>query len=100
MSDYVIKTNSGKVQGYERNGMVEYLGIPYARPPVGALRLKRAKPVKPWLRNFGCQGLRACVCSVFYGSKHGGRGLPSVKHSNPSGRGEASGAGLYSWGRL
>ena len=48
MSDYVIKTNSGKVQGYERNGMVEYLGIPYAQPPVGALRLKRAKPVKPW----------------------------------------------------
>lgn len=48
MSDYIIKTNSGRIQGYERNGMVEYLGIPYAQPPVGALRLKRAKPVKPW----------------------------------------------------
>jgi len=41
-------TNSGRVKGYLRNSLVEYLGIPYARPPVGELRFKRAKPAIPW----------------------------------------------------
>lgn len=48
MSEYVVTTTSGKVQGYERNGLVEYLGIPYAMPPVGELRFKRAQAVTPW----------------------------------------------------
>ncbi len=48
MSDYIVKTTSGKVQGHLRNGLVEYLGIPYAQPPVGELRFKRARPVTPW----------------------------------------------------
>lgn len=40
----MIETSGGKVRGYEREGIREYLGIPYARPPVGELRLKRALP--------------------------------------------------------
>ena len=48
MSDYIVATTSGKVQGYERNGMIEFLGIPYAEAPVGPLRLKRSVPRKPW----------------------------------------------------
>ena len=48
MKEYIVQTNSGKIRGYERNGIVEYLGIPYAQPPVGELRMKRAQPVKPW----------------------------------------------------
>lgn len=48
MSEYIVNTKSGKVRGYERNGLVEYLGIPYAQPPVGELRFKRARPVAPW----------------------------------------------------
>lgn len=44
MKDYIVKTNSGSIKGYERNGLTEYLGIPYAKPPVGELRLKRAVP--------------------------------------------------------
>lgn len=48
MSDYIVKTTSGKVQGYERNGIVEYLGIPYAEPPIGELRFKRARAIQPW----------------------------------------------------
>lgn len=48
MERYVINTESGKIRGYEKAGMIEYLGIPFAEPPVGELRLKRAVPVKPW----------------------------------------------------
>ena len=48
MSEHIVSTTGGKVKGYERNGLVEYLGIPYAQPPVGELRFKRARPVTPW----------------------------------------------------
>lgn len=48
MKEYIVETASGKIRGYERNEQIEYLGIPYAQPPVGELRMKRAQPVKPW----------------------------------------------------
>lgn len=48
MPEYIVETTSGKVQGYEREGRIEYLGIPYAEAPVGELRLKRSVPRKPW----------------------------------------------------
>ena len=48
MNDYIAQTSSGKVKGYLRDGIVEYLGIPYAQPPVGELRFKRARFVTPW----------------------------------------------------
>ena len=34
MNQHIANTTLGKVQGYERNGMIEYLGIPYAEAPV------------------------------------------------------------------
>ncbi|HCG59668.1 MAG TPA: carboxylesterase/lipase family protein [Lachnospiraceae bacterium] len=48
MSSHIVTTRSGKVMGHERNGLLEFLGIPYAQPPVGSLRLKRSVPVTPW----------------------------------------------------
>jgi para-nitrobenzyl esterase len=33
-----VKTTAGKVQGFAVNGVYEFLGIPYAAPPVGNLR--------------------------------------------------------------
>jgi len=48
MAEHIVQTLSGKVRGYERNGLIEYLGIPYAEPPVGPLRFKRCVPVTPW----------------------------------------------------
>lgn len=48
MSEYLVNTSGGMVRGYLRDGLVEYRGIPYAQPPVGALRFKRARPVRPW----------------------------------------------------
>ena len=48
MAEYIVQTNSGKVRGYERDGIIEYLGIPYAEAPVGALRFKRSLAKAPW----------------------------------------------------
>ena len=47
MKDYIVYTKSGKVRGYERNGVLEYLGIPFAQPPKGELRFKRARTAAP-----------------------------------------------------
>ncbi len=49
----VVQTESGAVVGRIEtlpHGKVvhEYLGIPYAEPPVGELRFAAPKPVKPW----------------------------------------------------
>lgn len=44
----IIETTSGKVKGIVVNGQLKFLGIPYAQPPVGDLRFKRARPVQPW----------------------------------------------------
>ena len=47
-----VETNAGRVQGYSEeidgSTLDIYLGIPYARPPVGELRFKRPLPVEPW----------------------------------------------------
>ncbi|MBP3878332.1 MAG: carboxylesterase/lipase family protein [Lachnospiraceae bacterium] len=48
MADYIVKTTSGDVRGYERDGRIDFLGIPYAEAPVGELRLKRSVPKTPW----------------------------------------------------
>ena len=48
MNENIVQTKNGLVKGYERDGIVEYLGIPYAKPPVGALRFKRAVPADDW----------------------------------------------------
>ena len=48
MEEHIVSITSGKVRGYERDGLIEYLGIPYAQPPVGELRFKRARPAIPW----------------------------------------------------
>ena len=46
--EYIVQTTAGKVQGFLKDGVVNFLGIPYAQPPVGALRYKRAVPMEPW----------------------------------------------------
>jgi para-nitrobenzyl esterase len=38
----------GRVAGVVANGITSFKGIPFASPPVGALRWKAPQPVKPW----------------------------------------------------
>ena len=47
-AEHIVETRTGKIRGYERDGHIAFLGIPYAKPPVGELRLKRAVPIEPW----------------------------------------------------
>lgn len=46
--EHIVTTEGGRIRGYERGNMIEYLGIPYAQPPVGELRFKRAVAKAPW----------------------------------------------------
>jgi len=44
----VVETKEGPVQGFISNGVTEFLGIPYAEPPVGNLRWQPPKDRAPW----------------------------------------------------
>ncbi|MBV1796328.1 carboxylesterase/lipase family protein [Siccirubricoccus sp. G192] len=44
----VVATDKGPVRGTVRNGVLEFRGIPYAAPPVGALRWALPQPAAPW----------------------------------------------------
>jgi para-nitrobenzyl esterase len=44
----IVSTKSGKIEGSFEDGLYVFKGIPYAAPPVGALRWMPPQPVKPW----------------------------------------------------
>jgi para-nitrobenzyl esterase len=44
----IVRTADGSIQGKVAGATTEYLGIPYAAPPVGALRWQPPHPVAPW----------------------------------------------------
>jgi para-nitrobenzyl esterase len=44
----VVSTASGPVQGTVRGHVARFLGIPYAAPPLGALRWRPPEPPAPW----------------------------------------------------
>ncbi|MDE2450442.1 MAG: carboxylesterase family protein [Gammaproteobacteria bacterium] len=44
----VIITNDGPIRGSVAQGVASYLGIPYAKPPVGALRWRAPQPPDAW----------------------------------------------------
>ncbi len=43
-----VNTAEGPVQGFVKDGVYTFLGIPYAAPPVGNLRWRPPAPVKKW----------------------------------------------------
>jgi len=56
----VVRTTGGAIRGVASHGVENFLGVRYARPPVGALRWRAPKPVQPW------QGV---VPAVAYGNR-------------------------------
>jgi para-nitrobenzyl esterase len=47
-SPLIVQTDNGKVQGTLVDSVREFLGIPYAAPPVGALRWHAPTSAAPW----------------------------------------------------
>lgn len=50
----VIHTTTGPVEGKKRDHMEEFLGIPFAEPPVGDLRFCNPVPKTPWTETRKC----------------------------------------------
>lgn len=52
-SDCTVKTRYGTFNGFlDQNGVKTWLGIPYAKPPVGKLRWRAPEPLKPSDKTF------------------------------------------------
>ncbi len=47
-ADPEVYTTAGRVRGCVENGMAVFRGIPFARPPLGALRFRAPQPPEPW----------------------------------------------------
>ncbi|MFW9866769.1 MAG: carboxylesterase/lipase family protein [Candidatus Thorarchaeota archaeon] len=52
--EIIIETKTGKVKGYEREGIQKFKGIPYAEPPVENLRFSSPILKKPWSGVLDC----------------------------------------------
>ena len=48
MNHTIVKTRHGEVEGFYEDGLFKWFGIPYAAPPVGELRFKRAVECEDW----------------------------------------------------
>ena len=88
MKDYIVSINSGKVKGYERDGFIEYLGMPYAKPPVGKLRFKRSIPVDPWDGVFDAKEYGDVSVQFDEGKLIGSEDCLTINVQRPAGEGE------------
>ena len=63
MHEHTVRATigSGTVEGFTRDGVNRWRSIPYARPPVGPLRLRAPQPVQPWPGVRYCHGFGYCA---------------------------------------
>ncbi|MFI5395567.1 MAG: carboxylesterase/lipase family protein [Candidatus Binatia bacterium] len=48
MDPLLVITDKGQVRGVKKGGVRQFLGIPYAAPPIGELRWRPPMPHQPW----------------------------------------------------
>ena len=63
----VVHLAVGDLVGIREGGVTQYRGIPYAEPPVGALRWAAPQPARPWAGQREA-GLDSVNCSAGAGS--------------------------------
>jgi para-nitrobenzyl esterase len=44
----IVRTTEGKVEGFERDGVLHFRGLPYAASPLGERRFRPPAPPEPW----------------------------------------------------
>lgn len=49
---WTVQTTTGAVKGHAETGTAAFRGIPYAQPPIGPRRFRRAEPITPWEGTF------------------------------------------------
>ncbi len=74
---HVVRVEGGRVSGLDEAALRVFRGIPYAAPPVGALRWRPPQPVRPWTGVRDCTSFGAsCPQS---GATVGGGRLPAAQ---------------------
>jgi para-nitrobenzyl esterase len=63
MHEHTVRANTvaGTVEGFTRDGVHRWRSIPYARPPVGALRFRAPQPAQPWAGVRYCHAFAKCA---------------------------------------
>lgn len=56
-----VTVDSGVIEGFTAGGVHRWRSVPYARPPVGSLRLRAPQPVQPWPGVRYCHGFSYCA---------------------------------------
>ena len=56
-----VRINTGTIEGFTRNGVHRWRSVPYAKPPVGALRYRAPLPAEPWPGVRYCHGFTYCA---------------------------------------
>lgn len=83
MERFITETTCGLVRGHLSNGIVEYLGIPYAKPPVGELRFKRAQPAERWAGVFDAREYGPCAVQFERGQCVGSEDCLTINVKRP-----------------
>ena len=100
-----IATTQGRVDGITKGGVQEFLGIPYAAPPVGALRWMPPQPAATWhgvrqAKAFGPTCAQVTTLGPFAGPPNSNEDCLYLNVFTPRRESETAGAGVDSWRRL
>jgi carboxylesterase type B len=93
----VVATDKGAVRGARADGVDSYLGIPYAAPPVGALRWQPPAPAARWtgVRPATAYGARCAALASTNGPRSDAEDCLFVNVQRPTGGGAGSRLPVY-----
>jgi carboxylesterase type B len=88
-SSLVVVTDRGAVRGTRADGVDSFLGIPYAAPPVGALRWRAPQPPRAWtgIRAATQYGARCAALASTNGPRSDAENCLFVNVQRPTGSG-------------